>query len=114
MWTGVGNKSNSKRLGKFLALSPARAPSKPSCSQTKGSPPTTEDLRGKFYERYRKEAEEYDKEFLKKHDEDLNTTLIFVCYAYCSATRVLTRVIGRSVFRRNFCLHYRGQFRTQA
>jgi len=37
-----------------------------------------EDLRAEFYKRYRKEAEEYDKEFMKKHDEDLNTTLIFV------------------------------------
>ena len=47
-----------------------------------------EDLRGQFYERYRKEAEGYDKEFLKKHDEDLNTTLIFVCYAHCLETRI--------------------------
>ncbi|KAF9644475.1 hypothetical protein BDM02DRAFT_3079018, partial [Thelephora ganbajun] len=36
-----------------------------------------EDHRARFYEHYRKEAEEYDKEFMKKHDEDLNTTLIF-------------------------------------
>lgn len=41
-------------------------------------PPTKVDHRIKFYDRYRKEAEEYDKEFMKKHDEDLNTTLIFV------------------------------------
>ncbi|KAF9791185.1 hypothetical protein BJ322DRAFT_982776, partial [Thelephora terrestris] len=33
--------------------------------------------RTKFYEHYRKEAEEYDKEFLKNRGEDLNTTLIF-------------------------------------
>ena len=39
---------------------------------------TQSDLRTQFYERYRKEAEEYDKEFMKKYDEDLNTTLIFV------------------------------------
>ena len=37
-----------------------------------------EDLRAEFYKHYRKEAEEYDKDFIKKHDEDLNTTLIFV------------------------------------
>jgi hypothetical protein len=30
---------------------------------------------------YHKVAEEYDKEFLKKYDEDLNTTLIFVSLA---------------------------------
>jgi len=49
-----------------------------------------EDLRAQFYERYRKEAEEYDKDFMKKHDEDLNTTLIFVGYTYSSGARVLT------------------------
>jgi len=36
------------------------------------------DYRAEFYEHYRKEADEYDKEFMKRHDEDLNTTLIFV------------------------------------
>ena len=61
-----------------LVLSPGRALSEPSSSQKTDLPPTTEDLRGRFYERYRKEAEEYDKEFLEKHSEDLNTTLIFV------------------------------------
>ena len=40
--------------------------------------PTQEDHQTHFYENYRKVAEEYDKEFLKKYDEDLNTTLIFV------------------------------------
>ena len=37
-----------------------------------------EDHQAQFYECYRKVAEEYDKEFLKKYDEDLTTTLIFV------------------------------------
>ena len=41
-------------------------------------PLTHEDYRTKFYETYRREAEEYDREFIKKYDEDLNTTLIFV------------------------------------
>ncbi|KAF9644096.1 hypothetical protein BDM02DRAFT_3080679, partial [Thelephora ganbajun] len=36
-----------------------------------------EDHRATFYEHYREEAEEYDKEFMNKHDEDLNTTLLF-------------------------------------
>ena len=39
---------------------------------------TQEDHRAEFYEHYRKDAEEYDKGFMKKQDEDLNTTLIFV------------------------------------
>lgn len=37
-----------------------------------------EDPRAEFYERYHREGELYDKEFLKKHGEDLDTTLIFV------------------------------------
>ena len=36
------------------------------------------DSRVKFYDKYHKVAEEYDKVFMKKHEEDLNTTLIFV------------------------------------
>ena len=49
-----------------------------SYSLKQGTPPTQDDHRARFYEDYRKVAEEYDREFLKKHDEDLNTTLIFV------------------------------------
>jgi hypothetical protein len=41
-------------------------------------PSIQEDHRAKFYETYHREAEEYDREFIKKYDEDLNTTLIFV------------------------------------
>ena len=43
--------------------------------------PVQEDHQSRFYADYRKVAEEYDKEFLKKYDEDLNTTLIFVSFA---------------------------------
>lgn len=39
------------------------------------------DSRVKFYDKYYKVAEEYDKVFMKKHEEDLNTTLIFVSYS---------------------------------
>ena len=42
--------------------------------------PTEGDHRTRFYEHYHKEAEEYDREFMKKYDEDLNTTLIFVSF----------------------------------
>lgn len=41
-------------------------------------PTSKEGHRDQFYECYRKVAGEYDKEFLKKHDDDLTTTLIFV------------------------------------
>lgn len=51
-----------------------------SCSLKQDTMPTREDHQARFYEDYRKVAEEYDREFLKKHDEDLNTTLIFVSF----------------------------------
>jgi len=50
----------------------------PFCSREQDSPPTKGSYRTKFYEVYRREAEEYDREFIKRYDEDLNTTLIFV------------------------------------
>jgi hypothetical protein len=40
--------------------------------------PVQEDHQARFYADYRKVSEEYDKEFMDKYDEDLNTTLIFV------------------------------------
>ena len=48
------------------------------CSQEQALPATREDYRTRFYDMYCREAEEYDREFIKKHGEDLNTTLIFV------------------------------------
>ena len=47
-----------------------------------------EDCRKRFYETYRQETEDHDEEFIKKYDEDLNTTVLFVslvsarAYAY--------------------------------
>ena len=60
---------------------------KPSCSHKHDPPPTQEDYRTKFYDVYRREAEEYDREFIKRYDEDLNTTLIFVCFLCFSCLR---------------------------
>jgi len=54
-----------------------------------------EDPCTRFYKIYRKEAEEYDKEFMKKYDEDLNTTLIFVSLPRCPDTRA--KLNGRPV-----------------
>ena len=34
--------------------------------------------RAEFYDGHKREADEYDKDFIKKYDEDLNTTLTFV------------------------------------
>ena len=68
-------KGDSPRPARVLELMPSR-----SDSVKQDAVPAQEDHRARFYEDYRKVAEEYDKEFLKKHDEDLNTTLIFVSF----------------------------------
>ena len=41
-------------------------------------PITNDDARLDFYTMYKREATEYDTDYVKKYDEDLNTTLIFV------------------------------------
>jgi hypothetical protein len=42
---------------------------------------TSNDLRTEFYEIYRDKAEEHDREFVQKYNEDLNNTLIFVGFS---------------------------------
>lgn len=42
----------------------------------------TMTARAEFYDKYKREADEYDKDFIKKYDQDLNTTLIFVSGGY--------------------------------
>ena len=36
-----------------------------------------------FYNKFQREIEEHDRDFEKKYDEDLNTTLIFVSSFVC-------------------------------
>ena len=61
-------------------------------SQKRDILPTQEDHRARFFKGYRKEADDYDKEFMKKHDEDLTTTLIFVRFILYYTVQVLTRL----------------------
>ena len=61
-----------------------------SCSQNQGTPPAQDDHEARFYDNYRKVAEEYDKDFLKKYGGDLDTTLIFVGSTSSFDERVLT------------------------
>ena len=53
------------------------------------TPKTTEKKashpRSEFYAKYKQEAEHADKDFQKKYEEDLNTTLIFVWLSGCSS-----------------------------
>ena len=39
---------------------------------------TTGNARIDFYDKFKREADEYDGDFMKKYNEDLDTTLIFV------------------------------------
>ena len=67
--------------------------------------PTPEEYQAQFYENYRKAAEEYDKEFLKKHEEYLNTTPNFVSYQWRPEERVLIKLPGWTVLRRFWGYH---------
>ena len=80
-------------------------------SQKRDTRSTPEDIRSRFrfYEDYRKVAEEYDREFNKRYDDDLNTSLIFVSLTGCLDAHGLIRITGWSVLRCHFRLHYRGQ-----
>ena len=42
----------------------------------------SEDPHLDFYTMYKGEATEYDTEYMKKYNEDLNTNLIFVCFRF--------------------------------
>lgn len=39
---------------------------------------TTNSARDEFYNKFQRAADEYDRDFIKKYDGDLSTTLIFV------------------------------------
>lgn len=82
----------------------------PSCNRKQDVLSTHEDYQAQFYKDYRKMAEEYDREFLKKYDEDLSTTLIFVSFVLQSGECVLSRMSGGSILCRNFCFHRAGRF----
>jgi hypothetical protein len=45
---------------------------------------TASSARVTFYDKFQREADEYDRDFMKKYDEDLNTTLIFVSHFFLS------------------------------
>jgi hypothetical protein len=54
-------------------------------------PIKTDDPRLDFYTMYKREAAEYDAHYVKKYDEDLNTTLIFVSRSSFALLKYLTR-----------------------
>ena len=58
-------------------------------------PLRTDDPRLNFYTVYKREATEYDVDYVKKYDEDLNTTLIFVRSSFCTVFNKLDRSCSR-------------------
>ena len=54
-------------------------------------PIKNDDPRVDFYTVYEREAAQYDIDYIKKYDDDLNTTLIFVRRLSCTLVDNLTR-----------------------
>ena len=65
------------------------------------------DPRLDFYTMYKKEATEYDADYIKKYDDDLNTTLIFVRLLQLAPATFLLVLTGGSVLCRQFCFRHR-------
>ena len=87
-----GIETERRPTGRWVSFLPCTRVLLRSPRSRKQDPPSTqEDPRARFFEDYGNEAEEYDREFMKKHDEDLNTALIFVSSARRSGVRVLTQ-----------------------
>ena len=74
-------------------------------SQKQGTLSTQGDHQTQFYDYYRKVAEEYDKDFLKRYGEDLDTTLIFVGYALVLMNHADSET-GWSVLSRRLCVYH--------
>ena len=71
-------------------------------------PIKNDDPRLDFYTMYKREATEYDADYVKKYDDDLSTTLIFVRrLSFFTLATYLTCPLGWSVLCRQFCLRHR-------
>ena len=51
-------------------------------------PGTASSARVEFYNKFKRAANDHDRDFIKKYDEDMNTTLIFVS-AFSQTARLL-------------------------
>ena len=97
----------------FFCTQPGSRSLRPPFNRGRAEFSTQEDHRARFFEDYRKEAEDYDKEFMKKYDEDLNTTLIFVSFVFLSFVHA-NSVTGRSVLCSHLRIHPRCTIATPA
>jgi hypothetical protein len=70
----------------------------------------TGDARVDFYTMYKRESAEYDTDYVKKYDEDLNTTLIFVRYSSSYVVNHLTYSCRLVVLCRQLRLCHRRPF----
>ena len=102
-----GRTADNGRIGKFSSSSNQNVAKAAYSQKPADLSSAQEDPRSEFYGHYRKEAEEYDKEFMKKYEEDLDTTLIFVSSVRSLGPHVFTRVTGWSVLCRHVCFHPR-------
>ena len=75
---GSRGQNDDQHVDGWISPPPTRMSPRPPSGKKQNLPPTQEDPRARFFDDYHREAEEYDREFMKKYDEDLNTTLIFV------------------------------------
>ena len=73
-------------------------------------PTKTGDPRVDFYTMYKRESAEYDTDYVKKYDEDLNTTLIFVRYLSFFWSTTSLNSTGRPVLCRQLGLRNRRPF----
>ena len=74
------------------------------------SPPgTTSNPAVEFYNKFHRAADDHDRDFIKKYDEDLNSTLIFVSIfsMHFDSRMNPTLGIGRFVLRSNIHFYYR-------
>jgi hypothetical protein len=67
---------------RYSSRRPLRRRSFQDALRTFFQPIKNDDPRLDFYAVYKKEATEYDTDYVKKYDEDLNTTLIFVRFVF--------------------------------
>ena len=93
----VGESLNQSKSIRNGTLNPFSSPGWPSADRPSirdalryfFQPTKTGDPRADFYTMYKREAVEYDMDYVKKYDEDLNTTLIFVrCLSFFLVKRL--------------------------
>ena len=65
-----------------------------------------------FYVMYKKESTEYDTNYVKKYDEDLNTTLIFVRYYRSLPPLTSPVLLGGSLLCRQLSICHRHPLKT--